>query len=77
MSNPLVVCIHNEGHEESLQKWKIYRTLPIPSHDRWHNAGVLRVIDEEQEGYLYSEDWFIPLEATEEVMKKYADEVPA
>jgi len=76
MSNPLVVCIHNEGHEESLQKWKIYRTLPSPQ-DRWHEAGVLRIIDEEQEDYLYSEDWLIPLEATEEVVKKYADEVPA
>lgn len=72
MMNPidekrLVVCIDNTGNEASLDKWKIYQSLPDGEAER-HNE--IRVIDEEGEDYLYPSDCFSPvfLEAAIEKM---------
>ena len=44
------VCISNEDHKASLEVRKIYRVLP----DRKGEAlGMIRVIDESGEDYLY------------------------
>ena len=50
------VCIRNEGYEESLEPRKIYEVLQDTTA-RQH--GMIRVIDEEGEDYLYPEGWFI------------------
>ena len=52
------VCINNEGYKASLEKGKLYRTLPdakAASH------GYIRVIDESGEDYGYSATRFIPI----------------
>ena len=51
----LVICIDNRGNEASLEKWKIYQSLPDESAEK-HNE--IRVIDEEGEDYLYPSDCF-------------------
>lgn len=53
------VCVRNEGHEESLELRKIYEVLDDAGALR-HN--MVRVIDEEDEDYLYPREWFIPIE---------------
>jgi hypothetical protein len=46
-----VKCINNQGNEASLHIGMIYRTLPTtPVEDA---SGMLRVIDNEGEDYLY------------------------
>jgi len=53
------VCIKNEGNEASLERNKLYVLLP----DRRAEAdGLVRVIDEDGENYLYPADWFVAVE---------------
>ena len=54
----LVLCLHNDGYEASLERRKIYPVLA----DRSARAhGQLRVIDESGEDYLYPATMFAPL----------------
>ncbi len=55
-SQRLVVCVDNEGYPASLEKRKIYVALPDPSAER---NGLLRVIDESGEDYLYPKEFFV------------------
>jgi hypothetical protein len=58
-SRRYAVCIRNEGNEASLQRNKLYVILP----DRRAQAdGLVRVIDEDGEDYLYPAEWFVALE---------------
>ena len=50
-----VVCIENEGFSTSLEKRKIYLALPDPEAEQ---IGMLRVIDESGEDYLYPKSLF-------------------
>jgi hypothetical protein len=54
-----VVCVRNDGYEASLELRKIYEVLEDAEA---LEDGMLRVIDEEGEDYLYSKDWFLPIE---------------
>jgi hypothetical protein len=58
-SRRFAVCFRNEGNEASLELRKIYEVLAdakAESHD------MVRVIDEENEDYLYPASWFVPIE---------------
>ena len=52
------VCINNEGYKASLEKGKLYRTLP---DEKAASHGYMRVIDESGEDYGYSAARFIPI----------------
>ena len=56
-----VVCISNEGYEASLERLKIYQT--IPDRDAAKH-GQVRVIDESGEDYLYPAAMFTDIELT-------------
>lgn len=53
------VCIRNEGNEASLERNKLYVILP---DRRAEGDGLVRVIDEDGEDYLYPTDWFVAVE---------------
>ena len=55
----LVVCIENEGYPAALERRKIYIALRDEAA-RMH--GLLRVIDESGEDYLYPKRFFRPVE---------------
>ena len=58
-SRRFAVCVKNDGYEASLERNKLYVVLP----DRLAEAdGLVRVIDEDGEDYLYPEDWFVAVE---------------
>ncbi len=58
VSRRYAVCIRNEGNEASLERNKLYVVLP----DRKGQAdGLVRVIDEDGEDYLYPAEWFVAL----------------
>jgi hypothetical protein len=58
-SRQFVVCVRNDDHEESLQTRKIYEVLADASAEA---RGLIRVIDEEGEDYLYPRDAFLAIE---------------
>lgn len=49
------VCIENEGHRASLERWKIYQVIPDRDAERHRQ---IRVIDESGEDYLYPKACF-------------------
>jgi len=51
----LVVCIANEGYAVSLEKRKIYVALRDDAADK---LGLLRIVDESGEDYLYPKAFF-------------------
>lgn len=54
----LVVCVENEDYPASLELRKIYIALP----DRVAGEhGMLRVIDESGEDYLFPQGYFVPI----------------
>jgi len=53
-----VVCLKNEGCEASLEPRKIYRTV---ADDQADAHGMIRVVDESGEDYLYPADLFSPI----------------
>jgi len=58
-----VICIKNEGYEASLERRKIYETLPDPDGAKHRQ---LRVIDESGEDYLFPEEFFMPVELSKQ-----------
>jgi hypothetical protein len=54
-----VVCIDNANYEAALELRKIYET--IPDHEA-ARSGLVRVIDESGEDYLYPTSYFVPIE---------------
>jgi hypothetical protein len=62
----LVVCISNEGYPAALETRKIYvalRDLAAEKH------GLLRIIDESGDDYLYSKALFRPIALPQSVKK--------
>lgn len=57
ISSRFVLCIRNEG-EADLEPRKVYQVLGDRSAGR---EGLVRVIDESGEDYLYPATYFVPL----------------
>jgi len=53
-----VVCIRNRGYPASLEVRKVYRVLADSDGEK---HGLLRVIDEDGEDYLYPNEYFVPI----------------
>jgi hypothetical protein len=57
-SKQLVVCVANEGYQASIEKRKIYVALSDPAAEK---HGLLRVIDESGDDYLFPKMFFRPI----------------
>lgn len=68
MPNPsqFVVCIENRGYAASLERRKIYIALRDADAG---NKGLLRVIDESGDDYLYPKNFFRPIELPQTLKK--------
>jgi hypothetical protein len=55
-SSKLVICIENSGYPASLERRKIYESLPDLEAEK---IGQVRIIDESGEDYLYPSSFFI------------------
>jgi hypothetical protein len=53
-----VVCISNQDYPASLERHKIYRTVP---DEQAAADGDMRIIDESGEDYLYPAPRFVPV----------------
>ncbi len=67
-----VICVDSEGYAASLERWKVYRALPDPEADV---HGLLRVIDESGEDYLYPKDRFRPIRLPHQLRRLYLERV--
>jgi hypothetical protein len=65
-SKQLVVCVNNEGYPASLEKRKIYLARRDPAADK---HGLIRVVDESGEDYLYPKTFFRSIALPEAVKK--------
>ena len=62
----LVICIDNDGYPVSLERRKIYISIRDASVE---NKGLLRVIDESGDDYLYPKAFFRPIALPQSVKK--------
>lgn len=60
------VCVSNDGNEASLERNKLYAILP---DQRAEADGLVRVIDEDGEDYLYPASWFVAVEVPKAVQE--------
>ena len=65
-----VVCIKNEGYKVSLETRKIYRVLDDPKAEE---TGMLRVVDESGEDYLFPANYFVPIQVPSEATAAFAE----
>lgn len=62
----LVICINNEGYPASLEKRKIYLAFRDASAEK---HGMLRIIDESGDDYLYPKAFFRSIALPQSVKK--------
>lgn len=55
-----VLCINNKDYPASLESMKLYEQLDDPMADK---MGMVRIVDESGEDYLYSNSLFIQVPA--------------
>lgn len=65
-SKQLVVCINNEGYPAALEKRKIYVSLRDPVAEK---HGLVRIVDESGDAYLYPKSFFRSVALTQSVRK--------
>lgn len=56
MKRRFILCIKDGGHSESLEKRKFYEVLEDAEAAK---EGMVRVVDESGEDYLYSKEMFV------------------
>jgi hypothetical protein len=59
-----VVCVRNTGYPAALELRKIYQAIPDPDAEE---HGLVRVVDESGESYLYPARFFMKLELPQTV----------
>lgn len=62
----LLVCVDNEGYPASLEKRKIYVALADRAAEK---HGLVRIIDESGEDYLYPKSFFRAITLPQSVKK--------
>jgi hypothetical protein len=58
MNMSFAVCINNKGYKASLEVGKLYEMIADPEAE---TDGMIRVIDEDGEDYLFENHLFYPL----------------
>jgi hypothetical protein len=57
-SKQMVVCVKNEGYAASLERRKLYLVVRDAAAER---RGLLRIVDESGDDYLYPKVFFRPI----------------
>jgi hypothetical protein len=65
-----LLCVKNEGYAASLQVRTIYRMLSDPSAE---SHGMVRVVDDSEEDYLFPANFFVPIEVPEAAARAFAE----
>jgi hypothetical protein len=67
LARQVAVCLDNEGNEASLIRGKLY---PVVADARAARDGLVRIIDESGEDYLFPEEQFTFIELPQAVRRK-------
>jgi hypothetical protein len=54
-----VLCVKNRGYEASLDLRRVYRLV---EDDKTSTRGLVRLVDESSEDYLYPAKFFVPID---------------
>lgn len=65
-----LICVKNSGYEASIERRKVYRAL---SNAKAESHGLVRVVDESGEDYLYPAEFFAPVELKTEAARAFAE----
>lgn len=68
-SKRYVLCVKNRGYKASLEVRKIYEVLPDKDAA---SLGMLRVIDESGEDYLYESEFFVAIKLPDSAKDLFA-----
>ena len=63
------LCVQNKGYTASLQVRTVYAAIGDPDAE---SHGMLRVVDESGEDYLFPASLFVPIEVPEAAAKVFA-----
>jgi hypothetical protein len=66
----LLICVDNSGYEVSLERRKIYVSVPDAKAE---SLGQVRVIDESGEDYLYPKESFVEATLPQPIRKAVLD----
>lgn len=69
MSAHFALCIENESYPASLELRKVYQILIDPTTEE---RGLVRVIDETGEDYLYPKSFFVPIQVPREAERVFS-----
>ena len=69
MVKQYLLCVSNAGYEASLEARKLYEVLPDEDAARF---GMVRVIDESGEDYLFEADRFVAIQVPEAAQAVFA-----
>lgn len=72
-SSSYVLCVSNAGYPASLEVRKIYQGVADAAAER---RGLIRIIDESGEDYLYPGEMFVPIKLPRPVLKALATGAP-
>lgn len=61
MSNERFICVNNQGYPAALELFATYKTIPDEHAEK---RGLIRVIDESGEDYLYPKSRFVSVDIT-------------
>jgi hypothetical protein len=68
-SGRFVICVRNTGVAASLELRKVYRLVADAAAA---SQGLVRVVDESGEDYLYPETFFVPIEVPQAAVRAFA-----
>ncbi|HUE76511.1 MAG TPA: hypothetical protein VMM83_01090 [Longimicrobiales bacterium] len=63
------LCIRNDGYAASLQVRTVYSAFSDPEAE---SHGMLRILDESGEDYLFPASMFVPIEVPEAAVEVFA-----
>jgi hypothetical protein len=63
------LCIRNDGYAASLQPRTVYAALSDPDAE---SHGMLRIVDESGEDYLFPANLFVPIDVPEAAARVFA-----
>jgi len=63
------ICVSNSGVPASLELRKVYRLVSDPAAA---SEGLVRVVDESGEDYLYPDKFFVPIEVPKAAVRAFS-----
>ncbi|HEX6813438.1 MAG TPA: hypothetical protein VF384_17600 [Planctomycetota bacterium] len=62
------LCVENRGYRAALEQRKIYQRIPDRAAQK---LGLMRIVDESGEDYLYPAALFVPIEVPREAARLF------